>query len=262
MARLTPLALLAATLAYNTAMAQGVGYTDTPQLPGQAWRVHDKDRPNPPVITPGAAGDPAPAPSDATQLMDGDLDAWQHTDGRDAEWMAGGDGVVTVKAGTGDIVTREHFGDCQLHVEFATPEKVTGDSQGRANSGVFLLGEYEIQVLDSYDNQTYADGQCAAMYGQYPPEVNACRKPGEWQTYDIFFEAPVFDKDGNLEKPAYVTVIHNGVVVHNHRAFQGPTAHRSLPSYSPHEPVGPIKLQDHGNPMRFRNIWVRPLHAD
>jgi hypothetical protein len=261
MHRTAVLSLCALAAAYNTAMAQGVGYDDTPQIPGQKWKVHDKSRPNPPVVTPAPAGDPVPAPGDATVLMDGDLDAWQHADGRSAEWTVGAGGAVTVKAGTGDILTRENFGDCQLHVEFATPEPV-GESQGRGNSGVFFFGVYEIQVLDSFENTTYADGQCAAIYGQYPPLVNVSRAPGEWQTYDIFFEAPAFDKEGNLEKPAYVTVVHNGVLVHNHRALLGRTSHLSAPSYSPHEAEGPIKLQDHGNPMRFRNLWVRRLSAE
>ncbi len=242
-------------------MAQGVGYTDTPKLPGQEWKVHDKDRPNPPVIDPGpAASEPAPPPSDAIVLFDGtNTDAWQHAGGRDAEWIVKDDGSMQVKAGSGDLLTRQSFGDCQLHIEWATPTTVIGESQGRGNSGVFFFGMYEIQILDSYDNTTYADGQAAALYGQYPPEVNACRAPGEWQTYDIIFEAPRFDSKGNLEKPAFVTVIHNGVVVHNRREFLGRTAHRALPSYAPHKAKGPIKLQDHGNPMRFRNIWVRPL---
>jgi hypothetical protein len=262
--RLGTTALLPALIlgfAYNSTMAQGVGYDDTPRLPGQEWRVHDKDRPNPPVIDPGPAGGPTAVPSDATVLM-GDgagLAAWQHGDGRDAEWIVRDDGSVQVKPGTGDVLTRERFGDCQLHVEFATPEEVVGNSQGRGNSGVFFFGTYEIQILDSYDNQSYADGQCAAVYGQCPPDVNACRAPGEWQTYDIVFRAPRFDGDGNLESPAFVTVIHNGVVVHHRRELSGKTSHRSLPSYSPHDAEGPIKLQDHGNPMRFRNIWVRPL---
>lgn len=245
----------------STVLAQGVGYTDTPTLPGQEWRVHDKDRPNPPVIDPGPAGEPAPLPSDATVLFDGTgTDAWQHADGRDAEWIVKDDGSMQVKAGTGDLQTREHFGDCQLHIEWAAPE-VIGKSQGRGNSGVFFFGMYEIQILDSYDNVTYADGQAAALYGQYPPEVNACRAPGEWQSYDIIFEAPRFDSEGNLETPAFVTVLHNGVVVHNRREFLGRTAHRAVASYAPHDTAGPIKLQDHGNPMRFRNIWVRSLSS-
>ena len=243
-------------------MAQGVGYTDTPMLPGQAWKVHDKDRPNPPVVDPGPAGAPAPMPSDAVVLFDGTrTDAWQHGDGRDAEWIVKDDGSMQVKPGSGDLLTRAHFGDCQLHIEWATPKVVTGTGQGRGNSGVFFFGMYEVQILDSHENQTYADGQAAALYGQYPPMVNASRGPGEWQSFDIIFEAPRFARDGSLEKPAFVTVLHNGVVVQHRREFLGRTAHRAVASYSPHASAGPIKLQDHGNPMRFRNIWVRPLHA-
>lgn len=249
--------------AYNSAMAQGVGYTDTPKLPDQPWRVHDADRPNPPVIDPGPAPAPAPVPSDAVVLFGGDdLSAWRHGDGRKAEWIVAGDGAIQVKPGTGDIVSRDEFGDCQLHIEWATPAEVVGESQGRGNSGVFFFGVYEIQILDSYDNQTYADGQAGAIYGQYAPGVNASRAPGEWQSFDIVFEAPRFDSGGSLVEPAYVTVFHNGVLLHHRRAFLGRTAHRTLPEYTPHADAGPIKLQDHGNPMRFRNIWVRPLSAD
>jgi hypothetical protein len=155
--------------------------------------------------------------------------------------------------------TRRQFTDVQLHVEFATPSEVKGDSQGRGNSGVFLLGHFEIQVLDSFRNVTYPDGQAASMYGQYPPLVNAARAPGEWQTYDIAFAAPRFTRDGTLDKPAIVTVLHNGVVVHNGTPFWGPTRHRSVLPYAPEMASGPIALQDHGNPVRYRNIWVREL---
>lgn len=245
-------------------MAQGVGYTDTPQLPGQQWRVHDVDRPNPPVVDPGPAPEsPAPVPSDATVLLDGSsLDAWRHGDGRSAEWTLLEDGAMQVKPGTGDLMTRETFGSCQLHIEWSSPAEVVGESQGRGNSGVFFFGRYEIQILDSFDNKTYADGQAASLYGQYPPDVNACRAPGQWQTYDIIFEAPEFDDDGELVTPAYVTVLHNGVLVHNRRALVGATGHRSVARYSAHGTAGEIKLQDHGNPTRFRNIWVRPLDDD
>jgi hypothetical protein len=159
---------------------------------------------------------------------------------------------------TGDIETREHFGDCQLHLEWAAPAEVSGNSQGRGNSGVFLMGRYEIQVLDCYDNPTYADGTTAAIYGQHPPLVNACRRPGEWQTYDIIWTMPRFEGD-RLVSPAYVTMLHNGVLVHNHREVLGLTAHRRSTPYAPHPPAGPLRLQDHGNPTRFRNIWYRPL---
>lgn len=230
------------------------GYDDTPKLPGSEWRVHDSKRPRPVVVTPGAT--PGAAPSDAVVLFDGrDLSKWKG-DGGDAKWKLV-DGAMEVN-GTGSIQTRDGFGDMQLHIEWATPAVAEGDSQGRGNSGVIMMGCYEIQVLDSYQNETYADGQSASMYGQYPPLVNACRKPGEWQTYDILFRAPRFD-GGKLAAPAEVTVLHNGIVVHHHAKFIGATAHRSVAAYSPHEPAGPILLQDHGNPVRYRNIWVRKL---
>lgn len=253
-------AAAAAAMLTGSCGAQGVGYTDTPQLPHQPWRVHDADRPNPPVVDPGPApAQPAPVPSDAVVLFDGSgLDAWRKGNGDAAAWKLVEGGAMQVN-GTGDIMTREQFGSCQLHVEWASPAEVVGESQGRGNSGVFFFGRYEIQVLDSFENRSYADGQAAALYGQFPPDVNACRGPGEWQTYDIVFEAPKFAEDGSLVSPAYATVLHNGVIVHNRRALIGATGHRSVGTYSAHGPAGEIKLQDHGNPVRFRNIWVRPL---
>jgi hypothetical protein len=230
-----------------------VGYDDTPFLPDGKWRVHDSKRPQPPVVTPGSQGS---APSDAIVLFDGkSLDAWQCRDGA-AKWKVN-DGFAEVN-GTGDIMTKQVFGDCQLHIEWATPAKVEGESQGRGNSGVFLMGRYEIQVLDSFGNITYADGQAAAMYGQWPPLVNACRKPGEWQSYDIVFRAPRFEGE-KLASPGVVTVFHNGVVVHHADAFVGATAHRAVGQYTVHPPKGPLILQDHGNPVRYRNIWIREL---
>ncbi|MBK8979147.1 MAG: DUF1080 domain-containing protein [Planctomycetes bacterium] len=242
------------------------GYTDTPQLPGQPWRVHDAERPRPPAVDPGPAPAPAPVPADAVVLFDGtSLDAFQRQGGGEARWTlipadAPRAGAMEVARGGGSIETKQPFGDCQLHVEWRAPAPPHGDSQGRGNSGVFLMGRYEVQVLDSYENPTYADGQAAAIYGQKPPDVNACRPPGEWQSYDIFFTAPRF-ADGELVSSAYLTVVHNGVLVQNHVALLGSTAHRTLPSYTPHPPQGPIVLQDHGDPVRFRNIWVRPLPA-
>ncbi|HEX5053159.1 MAG TPA: DUF1080 domain-containing protein [Planctomycetota bacterium] len=233
------------------------GYLDTPTLPS-GWHVHDSRRPRPPVVDPGPApAAPASVPADAVRLFDGaNLDAFRGKDGA-AKWELV-DGAMQVN-GTGDIWTRQEFGDCQLHVEWATPRPAKGSSQGRGNSGVFLFGRYEIQVLDSYDNATYADGQAAAIYGQTPPLVNACRAPGEWQTYDIIFVAPRFGADGKLSSPARVTVIHNGVLVQLDQEVLGMTAHRTLPRYEAHGPTGPIKLQDHGDPVRYRNLWVRPL---
>lgn len=234
------------------------GYSDTPVLPGSKWRVHDKDRPRPPLVEAAAAlAEASKPPADAVVLFQGkDLKEWQGGKG-EAQWQVA-DSAMSVN-GTGDIQTRQQFGDCQLHLEFATPAEAKGEGQNRGNSGVFFLGRYEVQVLDSFDNDTYADGQCAALYGQFPPDVNASRKPGEWQSYDIVFEAPRFGDDGKLLSPAMVTVFHNGVLVHHRRAFLGPTAHKSLPKYEPQPATGPIRLQDHGDPVRFRNIWVRPL---
>jgi hypothetical protein len=200
----------------------------------------------------------APAPSDAVVLLGAadDLSAWQMADGSAATWIMKG-GVL--QTGKGMLRTKQQFTDVQVHVEFATPSEVKGDSQGRGNSGVFLLGHFEVQVLDSYRNITYPDGQAAAMYGQYPPLVNAARPPGEWQSYDIIFTAPRFDASGALEKHAIVTVLHNGVVVHHATPFWGPTRHRSVLPYTPEMARGPLALQDHGNPVRYRNIWVREL---
>lgn len=240
---------------------QRPGYTDTPLIPGSRWRVHDRDRPHPRVIDPGTPGTqdrPGKPPSDAIVLFDGtDLAQWRADNGGPPGWKIE-NGALVVVGGKGSLVTRQEFGDCQLHIEWAAPEPPRGTGQGRGNSGVLLFGRYEVQVLDSYDNLTYADGQAAALYGQYPPLVNACRKPGEWQTYDILFTAPRF-KDGRLEQPGYITVLHNGVVVHNHTQILGSMAHRQVPSYQPHGPRGPLVLQDHDNPVRYRNIWIREL---
>ncbi len=237
-----------------------IGYQDTPFLPGDRWRVHDGSRPQAAIVTPGGA--PGAPPSDALVLFDGtDLSRWQSQKGEPSGWIVE-NGYMQVPAhgtpGGGDIITRDEFGDCQIHLEWCTPSPPKGDSQGRGNSGVFLMGRYEIQVLDTYQNPTYADGLAGAIYGQYPPLVNACRPPGEWQTYDILFTAPRFSGD-TVESPGYVTLIHNGVVLHNHTALLGGTRHKDVAQYRAHPPTGPLKLQDHGNPVRFRNIWVRPL---
>jgi hypothetical protein len=241
------------------------GYTDTPFLPGGKWRVHDDNRPRPEVVTPGETA--ANAPSDAIVLFDGkNLDEWvMEKDNLPADWIVK-DGYMEVPpkghGAGGYIKTKREFGDIQLHLEFATPEKVEGNSQGRGNSGVFFLGRHELQVLDSYDNKSYADGQASALYGYKPPLVNACRKPGEWQTYDVIFEAPKWDADGNLLKKAYITVLHNGVVTHHRQPYIGATGHKSVGNYNTVAEKGPIKLQDHGNPTRFRNVWVRELKLD
>jgi hypothetical protein len=252
------LALLLHSGAKAPAAAQDhpIGYRDTPLLPGGKWHVHDPDRPPPRVVGTGALGSP---PSDAIVLFDGkDLSAWKCGD-KPAAWKVE-NGYAEVN-GSGNIETRSSFGDCQLHVEWAEPAKVEGDSQGRGNSGVFLMGRYEIQVLDSYDNRTYADGQCGALYGQVPPLVNACKKPGEWQSYDIVFRAPRFEGD-KLVSPGIVTVFQNGVVVQHASQIIGSTVHRDLAKYTPHPAEAPLALQDHGNPVRYRNIWIRPLNAN
>ncbi len=250
--------LLTLALARGAVAQQSVtGYDDTPFQPDGKWRVHDSRRPRPSVIRPGASV-PAPPPSDAVVLVGVGTDrrAWRMVnDTLPMSWTLE-DGVLA--PGRGLIRSVATFEDAQVHVEFATPARVDGDGQGRGNSGVFLACVFEIQVLDSWQNETYADGQAAAMYGQYPPMVNASRPPGEWQSYDIAFTAPRFDGT-RLVSPAVISVWHNGVLVHHARAFWGPTMHRRIGSYEPSNARGPLCLQDHGNPVRFRNIWVRPL---
>jgi len=226
------------------------------------WKIHDMDRPVPPVITPGTASTqeiPGKPPSDATVLFDGkDLSKWQQKDGSPAKWKVE-NGYAEVVPKTGYIYTKQAFGDCQLHVEFREPTPPHGESQERGNSGVFLMGIFEIQVLDSYENRTYADGQASAVYGQYPPLVNAARPPGQWQTYDIVFHAPRFDAGGKLLKPARFTVFHNGVLTQDNVEPVGPTEHGQRPPYKATPEKLPLALQDHGDPVRFRNIWIREL---
>lgn len=232
------------------------GYDDGPQLPGQPWRVHDRNRPQPPKVK--AASKFGGAPSDAIVLFEGtDLSSWQRGNGDAAAWKLA-DGTMEVN-GTGSIQTKQAFGDCQLHVEWATPVSSGGNSQGMGNSGVFLMGLYEIQVLDSHSNISYADGSAGSIYGQYSPDVNASRAPGEWQVYDIVFTAPRFDDAGKRTSAARITVMHNGVLVHNNREILGPTTHRNLPPTGGTAVTGPLSLQDHGNPVRYRNIWIRSL---
>ena len=235
-------------------MSSPVGYDDTPHLPDSPWHVHDIKRPQPPIITPGVS-DSQP-PSDAVVLFDGtDLSQWVGQDGK-AQWKVE-NGYMEVVPRTGGIRSKAEFGDCQLHIEWAAPSEVKGNSQGRGNSGVFLMGLYEIQVLDCYDNPTYADGTAGAIYGQCPPPVNASRKPGEWQSYDIFFTAPRFNGD-KLVSPAYISVMYNGVLLHHHQEIIGPTQHKVVANYdTPHAAEGPLELQDHGDLVRFRNIWMR-----
>ena len=226
------------------------------------WKIHDLDRPLPPVVTPGTASTqdtPGKPPSDAIVLFDGTgLEQWLGNDGSTAKWKVE-NGYFEVVPKTGNIHTRNSFGDCQLHVEFSEPTPPLGESQGRGNSGVFLMSTYEIQVLDSYENKTYADGQAAAVYGQYPPLVNASRPPGQWQTYDIVFHGPRFDNSGKLLRPARITVFHNGVLVQDNVGPTGPTEHGERPPYKAGPDKMPLALQDHGQPVRYRNIWLRPL---
>jgi hypothetical protein len=239
------------------------GYDDTPFLPGQPWRVHDIKRPHPRMVAPGTESSqdhPGKAPSDAIVLFDGkDLSKWVTLDhGKPVapRWRVAG-GYVEV-AGRGELISREKFGDCQLHVEWLAPTDFAGDGQWRANSGVMLMSRYEIQVLDSWQNPTYADGQAASIYGQWPPLVNASRKPGEWQSYDIVFEAPRFE-GGKAVKPAYATIFHNGILVHHHQAILGSVRHREVATYEPHGAEEPLLLQNHDVPVRYRNVWIRRL---
>ncbi len=234
------------------------GFRDTPMLPGGQWRVHDADRPQPAVLTPGT--EPGAPPADAVILFDGSsLDAWRATG---AAWTLG-DGILTVppRAGGKDstLVTRQSFGDVQLHLEFRSPNPPTKASQDRGNSGIWFMERYEIQILDGYQNPTYADGTVGAIYGFKPPLVNASRKPGEWQSYDIVFERPRFGNDGKLLRPAYITAFLNGVLVQNRQPWPGSTVWRKLARYEAHGDTAPIQLQDHDSAVSFRNIWVRPL---
>ena len=226
------------------------------------WPQHSLDRPQPPIVTPAPAGAPVPPPSDAVVLFDGkSLSNWvSMRPGEAARWKVA-NGYMEVVKGSGDIRTTFEFGDAQLHVEFATPANPPDSltSQERSNSGVYLMSRYELQVLDSYNNKTYPDGQAGAIYGQYPPLVNASRKPGEWQTYDVVFHRPRFDEAGKLASPARMTVFHNGVLVQDNTEIMGPTTHMRRSPYAPHPDKLPLLLQDHGDPIRYRNIWVREL---
>ena len=218
--------------------------------------------PVPAKVTPGKlAGE---APSDAIILMNGkDLNAWQKENGGAPTWKIDKDGATTVVKGTGNLETKQAFGSCQLHIEWREPTAIAGSSQSRGNSGIFFMGRYELQVLDSYENPTYVNGQAGSIYKQHIPLVNASRKPGEWQVYDVVFTAPQFYADGNLQTPAYITVFHNGVLVQNHVAIKGGTEWIGQPKYKAHKEKETLVLQDHGkdggNPMSYRNIWIREL---
>jgi Domain of Unknown Function (DUF1080) len=226
-------------------------------MPSSAVTQIAEPKEEPKIIDPG---DAARAPSDAIVLFDGkDLSNWSSVrDNGPARWDVI-DGAMVVKAGTGGIKSKHEFNDVQLHIEWATPAEVKGESQGRGNSGVFLQGVYEVQVLDSFNNKTYFHGQAGSIYKQYPPLVNASRKPGDWQSYDIIYHAPIFEDDGKVKSKATMTVLHNGVLIQDHAVIYGETTHEPVqPVYKKHG-KGPIMLQDHGNPVRFRNIWVREL---
>lgn len=234
----------------------GISYAqERTQLPPEATEFYE---PVPPVVDAGT--DPAAPPADAVVLFDGSgLDAWQSAEGgADAGWTVS-NGVLTVKPGTGDIKTDQAFGDVQLHLEWKAPEVIKGEGQGRGNSGVFLMEKYEVQILDSYENETYTNGQAASVYKQSPPLVNATNPPGEWNTYDIIFKRPRFNSGGLLISPATVTVLHNGVVVQNNFQLRGPTEYIGIPNYTAHPEKLSIVLQDHGDLVNFRNIWVREL---
>lgn len=254
------------------ALSLAVALLTLPTIPGavssfaaqaaQEWKLHDRTRPQPPVVMSGEcstqehAGSP---PSDAVVLYNGkDLSNWQSVKGGPAKWKAES-GYFEVDAGTGDIETRQAFGDCQLHIEWATPNPPRGKDQDRGNSGVFLHGLYEVQVLDSYQSITYADGLAGAIYGQYPPQVNACRPPGRWQTYDIIFHGPRFLADGKLLRPATITVLQNGVLVQDHVTITGPTEYLNPPPYHKTPDRLPLRLQDHNHPVRYRNLWIREI---
>jgi hypothetical protein len=226
------------------------------------YPIHDPDRPQPLVVDPGSEGSqaaPGRPPSDAIVLFDGkDLSLWRQQDGSPARWTLG-NGYFEVVPRTGGLYTRRAFGDCQLHVEFAEPKPPRGDDQDRGNSGVILHGLYEVQVLDSYHNRTYPDGQAAAVYGQFPPLVNVSRAPGQWQTYDIIFHGPRFDSSGTLTRAARMTVLHNGVLVQDEAVLSGPTEHRRRPPYASGPSKLPLSLQNHGSTVRYRNVWIREL---
>jgi hypothetical protein len=245
------------------------GFRDTPIIPGTKWHLHDSDRPQPPIVAPGVSATlGAPPPSDAELLFDGkDLSKWQNSRGQAAAWPIR-DGYMETAARGGGIRTRGRWADFQLHVEWAAPTPARGTGQGRGNSGILINGLYEVQVLDSYRALTYPDGQAGAIYGQMPPLVNACLPPGEWQTYDIFFESPRWNDQGELVKKAIITVLHNGIIIQNHYDLTGCTdgvggvPWKSLGNYDRHHaPEVFVELQDHNNPVRFRNIWIRRMEA-
>ena len=247
--------VLTCGFAFAAAMAFWLAPTNAQQGQGDPELTEIWD-PVPHVVMPGPG---TAAPSDAIVLFDGrDLSEWRGRNGGPARWTVN-EGIMTVAAGGGDIYTKRAFGDSQLHIEWRTPTQIQGEGQGRGNSGIFFQGRYEVQVLDSFDNATYSNGQAASIYKQHIPLVNASRGPGEWQTYDIIFRAPRFAGNGSVSTPAYVTVFHNGVLVQDHVEIEGSTVFIGAPSYEHHDALEPLMLQDHGNPVSYRNIWIREL---
>ncbi len=241
-----------------------LGFQDTPLVPGTKWHVGDGLRPQPKAVDPGTFSSdekPGTPPSDAMILFDGkDLSKWNAEGGGDPKWKIENGMAVCVK-GAGGIRTKDELGNVQFHIEWSEPENIGGSSQGRGNSGVLFFGRYEVQVLDSYHNPTYADGGAGAIYGTYPPMVNATKKPGEWNVYDILFSVPLFDAAGKLSKPGYFTVFHNGVCVQNHVELLGDSNFHAAAVYHAHPPKGSLVLQNHGDPVRYRNIWYRELKS-
>jgi hypothetical protein len=227
-------------------------HPEGPRAPGAQYAVHSWSRPRPRVVEPG------PPPSDAIVLFNGrNLSEWMAADSSAAKWVVRG-GYMEVAPGTGSLVSRQKFGDVQLHIEFATPP-AHGEGQERGNSGVFLMGQYEVQILDSWHNDTYPDGQAASIFGQTPPLVNASRPTGQWQSYDIVFHRPRFNADGSVAQMATITVLHNGVLVQDNTTITGHTVYMAIAQYTKHADRLPLVLQDHENRMRFRNVWVRDL---
>jgi hypothetical protein len=262
MHRKAPMSLLLSAGALLTFAAADSGAASSPSQVDLRWKVHDTSRPQPPIVTPGTestrdkSGLP---PSDAIILFDGSgLAEWVSSKGGPARWNLAGGHMETGQS-AGDIVTKRDFGDCQLHVEWATPNPPHGEDQGRGNSGIYLMSLYEVQVLDSFENKTYPDGQAAAIYGQFPPLVNVSRGPGVWQTYDIIFHGPRFSQEGKLLRPAKMTILHNGVLVQDNVELTGPSDYMKRPPYRPHPEKMPLLLQDHGQPVSFRNIWIREI---
>lgn len=255
-----PLARLGlAGLIAGSAIAASLAADEPPPSPTARWRQHDMKRPHPPVAEPAEDAIASKPPKDAVILFNGStLDAWKASDGGPARWTVA-DGYMETRPGAGGIETRQAFGDIQLHVEWAAPSPPHGQGQDRGNSGVFLMNQFEVQVLDSYQADTYADGQAGAIYGQYPPLFNASRPPGEWQSYDIAFRRPRFDSAGKLLESARITVFHNGLLVQDNEEPFGPTSWLKWLPYEGLGDRGPIALQDHDHPVRYRNIWLREL---